>query len=288
MPHYLEDYVKAGFNPSTTMVTCDLGKAFSLFLGKGKVKLVFVNSPKPYSFDAQVIVQYFSLRRDEVFAREVSLEREGGVSATTLRFVDVGVPLSSKLYDRVMEALSLNPLVVKGVVDNLQFTREDEFFGWGIGEGRANLTLKPSQAEKYCLIGELGELLALSVHNRAVLGMLSAEPYLLKQGEEFLESHTKVYRELGEVIRSREDEILLSEEVGLSRPMERLKGLKVDKFPVKDPFALRKYGGLMKDPFASPFFVVVVGKARAVEEVCQKAESLGLRSEMGTVQTLTS
>ncbi|AHC52625.1 hypothetical protein SUSAZ_09580 [Sulfolobus acidocaldarius SUSAZ] len=279
MLNYLNDYLALGFSPSTILGTCELSEQFEIYHGeKGEeVSLFFIKSSKPIEKRSKINIHYFSPKLEVIIERSVKLNGEALVSASTLRIVDITFPPESEIYDGLLRGLVLNPIVVKGAVDNLYFKREDILFGWGLGEGIAKLgKFEPSD---YCIIQPLGELAFISLYNRFVMGRLTLdESYVRREKEKILEISSKVYRELGEVVIENENNLAYVEDIGMSQDsIERLKTLKIKTIIVHDKNIFELTKNFTKNPFASPFSVVILGNKIGVDRVVDKALSLGLR-----------
>ena len=166
---YYKEYVELGFNPSTILITCDLSTQFKLeYIQRGgKIKLAFIKSYKMYNLNSQLFIHYFSPKHDVIIQEEIIVNENSLISMSTLRFVDISLNPNSQVYNEILKALVLNPVIIKGAIDNLSFKREDVLFGLGIGEGAAKFNnFKPTYA---CIIGSLGRLAFLSLYNRYLL-----------------------------------------------------------------------------------------------------------------------
>lgn len=282
MSHYKE-YIELGFNPSTILITCDLYNQFKLeYIQRGgKIKLAFIKSYKTYNLNSQLFIHYFSPKHDVIIQDEIIVNENSLISMSTLRFVDISLNPNSQVYNEILKALVLNPIIIKGAVDNLSFKREDFLFGLGIGEGVAKFNnFKPTYA---CIIGSLGRLAFLSLYNRYLLGYINLKnniEYIEQEKNKLMKEATIIYKELGEVIKSNEDNLVYAEEIGKSNVIEKFKKIGLKSIPVYDDKIVKIASTLMKNPFATPFLALVLGNKTGIDEVCSKAISLGLKAYM--------
>ncbi len=280
--NYYKNYIELGFNPSTLLVTCDLGKQSDIYHGnKGeKVKITLIKSPIKieniqFEKNSQILIYYFSPKHSLTVEREISLQKDSLISASTLRFVDLSLDPMSEVYEGILKGLVLNPIIIKGAVDNIYFRREDIVFGWGIGEGKAKFSnLEPTDC---CIIGTLGELAFISLYNRYLLGYINSidERYIREEKDQIIRKSSKVYRELGEAIRENEDHIVFAEDIGFDLNIEK-KLIGINKLPIRDRKILLMVSNIMKNPLTSPFLGLVLGDRLGTERICDKALSLGL------------
>ncbi|TRM74080.1 hypothetical protein DJ523_05745 [Sulfolobus sp. E5] len=272
--------MELGFNPSTLLVTCDLGKQSDIYHGnKGeRVKITLIKSPvKMEKFDknSQILIYYFSPKHSLAIEREISLQKDSLVSASTLRFVDLSLDPLSEVYEDILKGLVLNPIIIKGAVDNIYFKREDVVFGWGIGEGRAKFgNFEPTDC---CIIGTLGELAFISLYNRYLLGYINNVDinYIREEKDKIIRKSSKVYKELGEAIKENEDHVVFADDIGFNSDMKK-KLVGINKLPIRDRKILLIASNIMKNPLASPFLGLVLGDKVGIERICDKATSLGL------------
>lgn len=130
------------------------------------------------------------------------------ISASTLRFVDLSIPPTFTIYNEILKASILNPIIVKGAVDDLNFYREDLIFGWGYGKGLAKFSnFEPTHA---CIINYFGTLAYLALWNRYLLGQIKLNDLdvIKRNKDDVLLKASRVYKELGEVIRENEDNLV--------------------------------------------------------------------------------
>lgn len=280
MTSYYEEYIKLGFNPSTILITCDFSPQSKVeYIRKNeKVKITFIKSYKSYAFDSSFVIRYFSTNYDTVIHKEVIEDKDTIVSASALRFVDLSLSPFSKIYDQILKSLVLNPILVKGGVDDLFFERIDVFFAWGKAKEFARFNnFKPTHA---CIVGSFGKLAFLSIFNRYLLGYLKLDDriidYVKREKDKIVNESALIYKELGETIKANEDNLVYAEEIGKSDVVKRFKEIGIRAIPVYDERIVRFVSNIMKNPLASPFCALILGNKTGIENVIDKALSLGL------------